>query len=952
MPILWVLLLLSCATCAYAQSTSGYCGYPDSTGLQWNYDASQHTLTITGSGLMKDYSLDTKAPWYALRDGIKLVVIGDGVTSIGSYAFWNIPMDSVSFGNTLETIRGYAFQDCPLLRLDFPGSLQRIGPYAFYSNHNLKVVDFGASEAVIDYYAFAGLQSLQTIICSKVKDIQWRAFENCTHLVNLQLGDSLMHIGDNAFHYCLALRKIYIPASVTQIEGEAFSYTTALDTIIVAPDNPVYNSNGDCNAIMRTNDDCLIVGCRSTTIPATTKSIDYSAFRGCTGLQSITLPEGLESVGTQAFYDCTGLQTVNFPNSIIYAGCQIFTHCSSLTSSVYNNRLFVYMPMNYAGAYVIPSTIREICCGAFESCSQLTSITLPDSITTIPVNAFYGCSALTSITIPDAVTSIASYAFYGCSSLSSIIIPANLQTLGENAFGGCSNVKHITWNAKDAQLSWIFYDPSYSKEYLLENMSWYHPFYDIRQQIQTFTLGDSVRVIPRYLCYGMENLTSLSIGCEVDSIEQYVFEGCTRIAAVHWNARTCTDPLLYTAGPCYPIRNSVTSFTFGDSVQHIPAYLCHGMNRLHHIHIPENVNSIGNYAFRYLNALDSISVHTDNPRYDSRGNCNALIETATDKLLLGCYKTRMPEDIRGIESCAFLKVRGLKEAIIPEEVSYIGTEAFNGCADLDTLVLPSGLKEINAYAFQDCGRLDTLVLPETIDYIGIRAFANCSGLKKVLLPESVDSLDQYIFSGCSGLEYIKCNATTPPGIQETTFRGTSCHIYVPCESIGDYREAPIWQNFDSLMTGWYEFVLRTRSNDDSFGWDTIYQMPDCETNAIIYAEARKGYEFVEWQDSLGHSLSTDALYEFYMDEDMSLTAVFKQKEEALDAISAQTHIWVNGHEVLMHTNHDTHAVLYDMTGRQVATGSVKADVESSLHAPAAGMYVAVVDGCQQKVIVK
>ena len=908
---------------------------------------------------MRDYTTDTKAPWFVWRNGIKRVVIEDGVTILGTHAFREMFMDSVSFGNTVETIREYAFQSCDSLRrLYFPNSLQRIEHECFNGSNHMTLVDFGDSKAVVEYYAFVGNANIKTVRCSKVKEIQWSAFQSCQQLINLQLGDSLTHIGSYAFYDCKALKKLYIPASVSQIDDGAFSTTTALDTIVVDPANQTFNSAGDCNAIMRTNDNFLIAGCRNTIIPTTTKCIYYHAFEGCTGLQTVVLPEGLESIYDYAFDHCANLQSINIPNSVNYVGCDAFNNCSSLTTPLFNDKLFAFMPASYSGAYVMSNTIQTLCCGAFHGCHDVTSVTLPNGLTSIPSMAFCDCFSLSSLVIPDGVTSIGSSAFTGCSSLSSIAIPANLQNMGENVFGGCTSLKHITWNARDAQLSWIFYDPSYSEQFVLEQMSWYHPFYDIRKQIQTFTLGDSVRVIPRYLCYEMENITSLSFGCEVDSIELHAFDGCKRIASVVWNARECKDPVIYTASPLYPFRNNITSMTLGDSVQHIPAYLCHGMSRIKHLHIPKNVSSIGDYAFRYMSALDSISVDTLNVIFDSRNHCNALIETSSKNLMLGCCKTRIPDDVRSIGDGAFRNVRGLRTIV------YIGTEAFNGCLDLDTIVLPSTLNALSDYVFQDCSNLDTLALPETLEFIGIRALSNCSGLTNLTLPAATDFIDQNAFYGCSGLEYINCFAETPPTAESTAFRGTTCPIYVPCPSLAQYRKAPVWKDliteyetptgisYAPRVIGMFDLTLTTVSNDYYWGRDTIYQQPDCETNAIIFAAPNAGYEFVAWTDTLGKTVSTDQLYEFYVDEDIKLIAVFKEKEDALDNVDARTKVWVNAQEVLVLSDRDSHAALYDMMGRQVDACSTVADIVSSLHAPAAGVYITVIDGHQQKVMVQ
>ena len=982
LPILLVLFLLPCTKRTYAQDTFGYCGREtaynnDSTNLQWQYNTTDHVLTISGNGKMKDYSTDTPAPWYYWRNDLQRVIIGDGVTTIGSFAMWYlIKMDSIQFGNSLETIREYAFSYCTSLRSVYlKNNVQSIEREAFRGNDSLTVVDFGESPAVIYGYAFMELYKLQTVRFSKVKEVSWYSFRGCNSLVHLNLGDSIYYISDRAFESCSSLRALHIPASLTSVTGGAFAYTSSLDTITVAPANPVYNSNNDCNAIIHTDTKYVIVGCRRTIIPADTKGIENSAFEGCAGLQSVTLPEGIEYIGSSAFYSCANLHAINFPNSITSVGCYPFGRCYSLPDPIYNNRFFAFLPVHYKGAYVMPNTVQEMCCGAcsycdsltaitlsdrlkyvpdmaFQHCNLLTSVTMKDSITWIGSSAFYSCESLSTVVIPDAVTSINSSAFAYCNAMTSITIPADLQTLGENVFSGCGSLKHIIWNAKDAHLSWFFYNNYTHEEIISNNMGWYHPFYYIRQQIQTFTLGDSVRVIPRYLCYEMENLTSLSIGCDVDSIERHVFDGCKRIDSVYWNARNCADPFLYTASPFYPFRSTITSFTFGDSVQHIPAYLCNGMSNLRRLYIPEKVSSIGDFAFRDLNALDSIYVHPDNTFFDSRNNCNALIDSYADRLLLGCYKTQIPDDIRSIGACAFRRVRRLTSAIIPESVTNIEEEAFNGCADLDTVALPSTLTAINDYTFQDCSALDTIALPPTLQFIGIRAFSNCTGLPEITLPEEIDYIDQYAFSNCSGFEQILCLAPTPPTIKKTTFLGTSCSIYVPCPYLADYRSTSVWEEYAPHLLGTFDYKLTVRPNDYFWGSDSIYQQPTCEANAIIYAEPHYGYEFVEWQDTLGNTLSTEQLYEFYVDEDITVIAVFREKSQALDAIDARTAVWVNERKVMLLSDKDVKARLYDITGRQVDACSAAANVTASLRAPDAGVYVVVTDGGQQKVIVQ
>ena len=672
-------------------------------------------------------------------------------------------------------------------------------------------------------------------------------------------------------------------------------------------------------------------------------------------MQSAIIPDGVESVGSYAFQDCTGLQTVTFPNSIRTADCFVFYNCTSLNNPVYNNCLFAYLPRSYKGSYVMLNTIREVCCGALMNCDSLTAITLADSLTRIGSQSFYGCRSLHSVIIPDEVTTVESYAFTNCQHLLSIGFPANLQFLGEAVLSGCTNLKHITWNAKDAHLSWIFYDQNnYPYEILVADNYFesYHPFYNARKQILSFTFGDSVRVVPRYLCYGMENLTSLSFGCEVDSIEFRVFDGCSSVSSINWNARNYKDPIIYTEAPFYSLRDSITSFSFGDSVRHIPAYICHSMSGLHEVRIPKNVSSIGNYAFRYLGILDSISVDPANTYYDSRGGCNALMETATNLLMLGCYKTKIPTNTQGIDAYAFRKVRNFTTANLPESVSFIGKEAFNGCVELKSLTLPRKLGAINDYSFQDCDSLYSVFLPDSLWYVGLRAFSNCSHLQSITIPEGIELIDQYSFSGCNNLQSITCMALTPPAIQETSFRGTSCPIYVPCPSITAYRTAPVWTNYGTRVAGLYSHTLTVKPNDYSYGRVTVLQQPDCEHTAILEADPIFGHKFVSWQDTLGNVLSLDTRYEFYLDEDKSLIAEFVRDLSALDDVESHVRVWVNEHDVMLLTELNTPARLYDLMGHEVDAAAVEAGVETALHAPGAGIYVIVTDNDKQKVIIK
>ena len=209
-------------------------------------------------------------------------------------------------------------------------------------------------------------------------------------------------IGKNAFYDCPRLTSVTIPNSVTNIEVGAFRGCSGLTSVTVESGNTHYDSRDNCNAIIETSSNTLIVGCKNTIIPNSVTRIGDYAFYGCSGLTSITIPNSVTSIGSCAFSGCSGLTSVTIGNGVTSIGYR-----------------------------------------AFSGCSGLTSVTIPNSVTSIGYSAFSGCSGLTSVTIPNSVTSIGNYAFKGCSGLTSVTIPNSVTSIGERAFENCSAIKEV-----------------------------------------------------------------------------------------------------------------------------------------------------------------------------------------------------------------------------------------------------------------------------------------------------------------------------------------------------------------------------------------------------------------------------------------------------------------------------------------------------------------------------
>ena len=183
----------------------------------------------------------------------------------------------------------------------------------------------------ISYYAFDGCCDLTSItIPNSVTSIGSSAFEGCSGLTSITIPNSVTSIGDRALYGCSGLTSITIPNNVTSIGGSAFYYCNGLTSIKVDSGNKKYDSRDDCNAIIETLTNTLMVGCKNTAIPQNVTSIGNSAFTGCCGLTSITIPNSVTSIGNYAFQYCTNLVYITFPSRLASIGNSVFYSCYNL----------------------------------------------------------------------------------------------------------------------------------------------------------------------------------------------------------------------------------------------------------------------------------------------------------------------------------------------------------------------------------------------------------------------------------------------------------------------------------------------------------------------------------------------------------------------------------------------------------------------------------------------
>lgn len=374
------------AVTAFAEDPEWSCGANASNIVTAHFNSASGTLTFSGEGAMENYqTMHFVAPWKEISNQIKKIVIENGVTSIGSNAFYQCSdmqatLD-LSDAKALTSIGNNAFYRCKKLTgsLEIPDSVTTIGAEAFRDCNNLsgnfelpKGLQSVGNDAFCNCYNLTGGLKLPDTVTS----IGTGAFYNCAKLDGyLVLSSSLTKIPQNAFNHCVNLKvedKLVIPSSVTVIENSAFARCSSL--------------TGDLE------------------IPDTVTSIGNNAFNGCSSLNGyLTLPSQLTVIPSCAFWNCSQLKV--------------------------------------QGGLKIPENVKSIGWGAFRGCAQLKgSLTLPKDIKSIGRQAFYDCTGLTgTFKIPDAVTKIEQETFYHCGL--DFIFPSNVTSIGPRAFDACVNFK-------------------------------------------------------------------------------------------------------------------------------------------------------------------------------------------------------------------------------------------------------------------------------------------------------------------------------------------------------------------------------------------------------------------------------------------------------------------------------------------------------------------------------
>ena len=582
-------------------------------------------------------------------------------------------------------------------------------------------------------------------------------------------------------------------------------------------------------------------------------SIGEDEFNSCTGLASITIPNVVTSIGSYAFSDCSSLTSItsnaftpptlgssvfdNVPSTVVVnvpCGTSTSYQAANGWSDFSNFEEFEYglCPITFVDA-----NVKAICVAHWDTNEdgelsydeaaavtnlgtyfKSTAITVFDeleyftNLTSLPNTAFYGCTSLVSITLPASVLALGNGSFYNCTSLATMTVYAETPpTVGTNAFknvptnmvvqvlceaydayhnadgwSGFANIQGfgpmcpITFaDANVKALCVANWDANGDGELSYDEAAAVTDLGQVFRSNNTITSFNELQYFTGLTSIGNKaflnctNLTSVEIPNSVTSIDYWAFYYCTSLTSVE-------------------IPNSVTS------IVRDAFYYCTGLTS---IEIPNSVTSIGTNPFTGCRGLEQIVVASDNAYYDSRENCNAIINTSTNALVTGC-----------------------KNTVIPNSVTSIGGYAFYNCTGLTFLTIGNSVSTIGSSAFAHCNRLNSItVLAETPPSLHIQ----------------VNNPSFYSFANV--LQNIP--------------------VFVPCDALEDYQTASGWSdftNFIGLCSGEVSVTVNPSEGGTVIG-DGYYSSGEI---CVLTATPNEGFSFANWMEN-GRVISRDPVCSIY-----------------------------------------------------------------------------------------
>lgn len=586
-------------------------------------------------------------------------------------------------------------------------------------------------------------------------------------------------------------------------------------------------------------------------IPSTVKidGVDYTianignnAFKNGTTIKSVSIPNTVKFISGNAFNGCRNMTEITIPDSVTYIDCNAFANCNKLATVYYNAK------------------DSWVCSSAFSN-SGLKTLVVGDNVKRIQNNSFSGCSNLEQVTIGDSVTTIEYEAFRNCTKLQTINIPASVTSMSYDVFNGCTDATiycewaskpydwNNDWNQNGGEVVWGNVAlPEYTYYITGENTATLTGYYGTDADIEipaTTTIGGKeykVTAIAAYVFQSNENIESVVIGSNVETIGYSAFQNCynlksitipssvTSIGYYAFNsigAKAVFVPATVTTMGYYSFHNDnggMTVFCAAPSrpdgwdsgwqswstevvwgATEVPEFyweitgtdpntarLLGYFGSAAEIEIPETVEidggdytvtAINDYAFANNGSIISVSIPATVSGigwrvFDNSRNLAEIIVDEDNQYFTSENGILYSSDTSVLIAYPAGKVN--TEFEVPAKVSAFSDYAFRGNSHLEQVTFLNGsISYISSGAFMDCSSLQTIEIPEGVNNISYYAFSNCNSLQSVELPSSVIYIQWNAFANCTNLEEINIPASVEE-MGSNVFNGSN-NVTINCE---------------------------------------------------------------------------------------------------------------------------------------------------------------------------
>jgi len=650
------------------------------------------------------------------------------VAGIGTCTDKNIVIPSYYEGHPVVMIKDYAFYGCDIESVIIPDTVSQIGYSAFENCSSLSSVTIGNGVTEIGRGAFLACTQLKNIVIpNSVRYIGMSAFEACGRLASVSFGSGLLTIENYAFSLCGSLKEITVPDNVTTLGIGAFNACMGLKNVILGSGISTISEGlfHECYDLER------------VAFYSSVRSIESNAFDMCESLGVI------EFYGSQADWDNISIQSGNDDAIGAMLVCKVVDEFDDVLielelSEEGNGYVVVGIGSFTERDLVIPDTykglpVTEIGTGAFERCESLRSVVIPDSVVKIGSGAFANNSSLTHVTFGNGLVEIDDSAFMH-TSLLRITIPDSVQLIDDNAFADCRLLDSVDLGEGIKAIG------SYAFAYCVD--------------LPEIIFPDSIEAVGFSAFEGCQSLATVGLHPDIIYMEDS-FGDCDCLETVIFRGNPAQWAVLCRVLDLVDLMDLEVRFEDGNETEGTT-----GEEETPDVvdtteeETPEPVETTEEETPEPVDTTEEetpepvettkeeeTTVETPDGNEYSQGLEFVISGDGSGYVVLSigdCSDVEIviPSEYKGlpvteIGEYAFSYAKGIVSVVVPDSVTYIGMSAFDNCTSLVSVYVPEGLEYIERKAFYNCSSLKEIVIGENVSYIGDNAFFGCSALEKV-----------------------------------------------------------------------------------------------------------------------------------------------------------------------------------------------------------------------------